>query len=91
MRLAESKQDLLHVVRSNALKRKCDKSEADLGVSIYRNIDIAVRHSKWNSLKNYCDGVRFLVNLYVTLSNFQPQLRKLVYSITALINAEQLL
>ena len=32
MRLAESKQDLLYVIKSNALKRKCNESEADLRV-----------------------------------------------------------
>ena len=33
----------------------------------------------------------FLVNLHVTLSNFEPLLRKFKYFITALINVEQLL
>ena len=32
MRLAESKQDLLYVIKSNALKRRYEKSEADLRV-----------------------------------------------------------
>ena len=32
MRLAESKQDLLYVIKNNALKRKCNESEADLRV-----------------------------------------------------------
>ena len=40
--------------------------------------------------ENYCDGVRFLVNLHVTLSNFEPLLQKFKYFITALVNAEQL-
>ena len=44
----------------------------------------------WIYLKNYCVGVRILVNLHVTLSNFEPLLRKFKYFITALINAEQL-
>ena len=43
------------------------------------------------TLKNYCDGVRFLVNLHATFSNFEPLLRKFKYFIIALINAEQLL
>ena len=30
LKLAESKQDLLYVIKSNALKRKCDESKADL-------------------------------------------------------------
>ena len=42
-------------------------------------------------LKNYCDGVRVLVNLHVTLSNIEPLLQKFKVFITALINAEQLL
>ena len=45
----------------------------------------------WNSLKNYCDGVRFLVNLHVTFFNFEPLLGKFKYFITSLMNAEQLL
>ena len=48
---------------------------------------IAVLHLRWNSLKNTCDGVRFFVNLHVTLSNFEPLLREKLYFITALINA----
>ena len=32
MRLAESKQDLLYVIKSDASKRKCDESNADLTV-----------------------------------------------------------
>ena len=32
MRLAESKQNLLYVIRSDASKRKCDESNADLTV-----------------------------------------------------------
>ena len=32
MRLAESKQDLLYVIKSNALKRKCNESGAQLRV-----------------------------------------------------------
>ena len=32
MRLAESKQDLLYVIKSNALKRKYNESEANLRV-----------------------------------------------------------
>ena len=53
--------------------------------------NIAVQHLQWNSLKNYCDEVQFLVNLHLTLSNFEPLLRKLNYFSTALVNAEQLL
>ena len=30
--LAESKQDLLYVIKSNTLKRKCNESEVDLRV-----------------------------------------------------------
>ena len=40
---------------------------------------------------NTTDGVRYLVNLHITLSNFEQLLRKLKYLITALISAEQLL
>ena len=32
MPLAESKQDRLYVIKSNALKRKCNESEADFRV-----------------------------------------------------------
>ena len=32
MRLTESKQDLLYVIKSYASKRKCDESNADLTV-----------------------------------------------------------
>ena len=32
MRLTESKQDLLYVIKSDASKRKCDESNADLTV-----------------------------------------------------------
>ena len=32
MCLAESKQDLLYVIKSNTLKRKCNESEVDLRV-----------------------------------------------------------
>ena len=53
--------------------------------------NIALRQLCWNSLKNYCDRVQFLGNLYETLSNFEPLLRNFKYFITALINAEQLL
>ena len=38
-----------------------------------------------------CNRVRFLVNLHLTLCNFEPLLRKFNYFITTLINAEQLL
>ena len=34
--------------------------------------NIAVLHLWWNYLKNSCDGVPFLLNLHVTLSNFEP-------------------
>ena len=47
--------------------------------------NIAVLHLWWNSLKNTCDEVRFLINLHVTLSNFE------LYDISAekLYNAEK--
>ena len=32
MYLTKSKQDLLYMIKSNALKRKCDESKADLRV-----------------------------------------------------------
>ena len=38
--------------------------------------NIAVLQLWWNSLKNTCDGVQFLVNFHVTLSSFEPLLRK---------------
>ena len=38
--------------------------------------NIAVLHLWWNSLKNTGDGVQFLVNLHVTLTNFEPLLWK---------------
>ena len=41
-------------------------------------------------LEEYFDEVRFLVNLHVTLSNFEPLLQKFKHFITTLIN-EQLL
>ena len=50
--------------------------------------NIAVLQLWWNSLKNTCDVVQFLVNFHVTLSSFEPLLRKR-YFITTLINAEQ--
>ena len=53
--------------------------------------NIAVQHLRRNSLKNTCDRVRFLVNLHVTLSNFEPLLRKFKYFIRALINEQLLL
>ena len=45
----------------------------------------------YREMKNYCDGVRFLVNLHVTFSNFEPLLQKFKYFITALMNAEPVL
>ena len=53
--------------------------------------NIAVLHLWRSSLKNTYDGVRFLVNLHVTISNFEPLLRKFKYFITALINEQLLL
>ena len=53
--------------------------------------NIAVLRLWWKYLKNTCDGGRILVNLHVTLSNFEPLLWKFKYFIPALINAEQLL
>ena len=53
--------------------------------------NITVRQLCWNYLKNYCDGVQFLVNLHVTFSNFEPLLQKFKYFITALMNAEPVL
>ena len=44
----------------------------------------AIQHLSRNSLKHYYDGVRFLVNLHVTLSNFELLLWKFKYFITAL-------
>ena len=41
--------------------------------------NIAVRHLWRNSLKNYCDGVWFFVNLHVTFSNFEQLLQKFKY------------
>ena len=38
--------------------------------------NIAVLQLWWNSLKNSCDGMQFLVNFHVTLSSFEPLLRK---------------
>ena len=52
---------------------------------------IAVWQLCWNSLKNYCDGVWFLVNLHLTFSYFELLLQKFKYFIRALINVEQLL
>ena len=37
---------------------------------------LAVLQLLWNSLKNTCDGVQFLVNIHVTLFIFEPLLRK---------------
>ena len=51
--------------------------------------NIALLQLWWLSLKNTCDGVQLLVNFHVTLSSFEPLLRKKPYFITALINAEQ--
>ena len=53
--------------------------------------NIAVLHLWRNSLKNTCDRVRFLVNLHVTLSNFEPLRPKFKYFITVLINEQLLL
>ena len=36
----------------------------------------AVLQLLWNSSKNNCDGVQVLVNFHVTLSSFEPLLRK---------------
>ena len=47
MRLVESKQDLLHVVRGNVLKRKCNKSEADLGVLENQYSDLGKQKGKF--------------------------------------------
>ena len=38
--------------------------------------NIAVPQLWWNSLKNSCDGMQFLVNFHVTLSSFEPLLQK---------------
>ena len=38
--------------------------------------NIAVLLLRYDSMKNTCDGEQFLVNLHVTLSNFEPLLRK---------------
>ena len=38
--------------------------------------NIALLQLWWNSLKNTCDGVQFLVNFHVTLSSFEPLLQK---------------
>ena len=48
--------------------------------------NIATLHLWINYLKNTCDGVRFLLNLHLTLSSFEPLLRNFKYFIIALIN-----
>ena len=47
MRLAESKQDLLNVIKSNALKRKCNESEVDLRVLENQYSDLEKKKGKF--------------------------------------------
>ena len=47
IRLAESEQDLLYVIKSNALKRKHDESEADLRVLENQYSDLEKRKGQF--------------------------------------------
>ena len=47
MRLAESKQDLLYVIKSNPLKRKYNESEADLRILGNQYSDLEKKKGKF--------------------------------------------
>ena len=47
MGLAESKQDLLYVIESNTLKRKCNESEVDLKVLENQYSDLEKKKGKF--------------------------------------------
>ena len=46
MQLAKSKQDPLYVIKSNALKRKCDESKGDLRVLENQYSDLEKKNKK---------------------------------------------
>ena len=47
MRLAESEQDQLYMIKSNALKRKCDENKADLRVLVNQDSDLEKKKRKF--------------------------------------------
>ena len=47
MGLAESKQDVLYVIESNTLKRKCNESEVDLKVLENQYSDLEKKKGKF--------------------------------------------
>ena len=47
MPLAESEQDQLYMIKSNALKRRCDENKADLRVLVNQDSDLEKKKRKF--------------------------------------------